>query len=407
MAPGPDATLYVSIPSPGGSLIALLDDRGLPRPGWPIEISAWTPCGLLSRADDGSVRLLCNATDVPRPGNDASDLRAFAFDAGGRSLPGSPVQLGPTSGLGDTGRVVGDELTLFADGRVTTAAADGSIRRSTYVPMVYCCGGGWAVGPDGVAYGVDPISGWDYGSAEVSRITALDLDGVRAGWPVRIDGIASGPAFGPGGQIVVTVGSFVRRTSRLLVFDRDGEAVAASSTELPIATGAFIEPGAYECFPFSPKPPIVARDGTIFVISEIDTAVFALDPSLEVRRGWPYRPATPLVRPGYPDPRYDIDCGSLGVPAVGPDSVLYMPLQARDPTVGGSLVAVGPDGRVRPGWPVELRRPGAEFWSVVVGSDGTVYALAIEPEPGDASSASVLAIAPDSTVLYTTTIIDP
>ncbi len=35
------------------------------------------------------------------------------------------------------------------------------------------------------------------------------------------------------------------------------------------------------------------------------------------------------------------------------------------------------------------------------------YALAIEPETGDASSASILAIAPDSTVLYRTTIIDP
>ena len=62
---------------------------------------------------------------------------------------------------------------------------------------------------------------------------------------------------------------------------------------------------------------------------------------------------------------------------------------------------------MRPSWPVELRRPGAEFWSVVVGSDGTAYALAIEPEPGDTSSASILAIAPDSTVLWTTTIIDP
>ena len=94
-------------------------------------------------------------------------------------------------------------------------------------------------------------------------------------------------------------------------------------------------------------------------------------------------------------------------PAIGPDNTLYLPLQARNATVGGRIVAVGPDGRVRPGWPVELHRSGAEFWSVVVGSDGTVYALAIEPETGDASSATILAIAPDSTVLYTTTIIDP
>jgi hypothetical protein len=62
---------------------------------------------------------------------------------------------------------------------------------------------------------------------------------------------------------------------------------------------------------------------------------------------------------------------------------------------------------MRPGWPVELRRPGSAFWSIVVGSDGTAYALAIEPETGDASSATILAIAPDSNVLYRTTIIDP
>ena len=97
----------------------------------------------------------------------------------------------------------------------------------------------------------------------------------------------------------------------------------------------------------------------------------------------------------------------LAIPAVGPDSTLYLPLQAREATVGGSIVAVGPDGRVRPGWPVVLKRPGSEFWSVVVGSDGAVYGLAVEPESGDTSSASILAIAPDSTVRYTSTIIEP
>ena len=58
--------------------------------------------------------------------------------------------------------------------------------------------------------------------------------------------------------------------------------------------------------------------------------------------------------------------------------------------------------------PVEATAaPGAEFASVVVGSDGTAYALAIEPETGGKFSASILAIAPDSTVLYTTTIVEP
>ena len=51
-----------------------------------------------------------------------------------------------------------------------------------------------------------------------------------------------------------------------------------------------------------------------------------------------------------------------------------------------------------------LLEHGAE---VVVGADGTVHALAIEPESSGGSSASILAIAPDSTVRWTTTIIEP
>jgi hypothetical protein len=70
-------------------------------------------------------------------------------------------------------------------------------------------------------------------------------------------------------------------------------------------------------------------------------------------------------------------------------------------------VAIGPDGRVRPGWPVVLERPGAEFWSVVVGSDQTAFALAIEPEAGERSSATILAIGPDGTVRYRVTVVEP
>ncbi|MDQ2966528.1 MAG: hypothetical protein M3R57_11850, partial [Chloroflexota bacterium] len=78
-----------------------------------------------------------------------------------------------------------------------------------------------------------------------------------------------------------------------------------------------------------------------------------------------------------------------------------------DATAGGRIVAVGRDGGVRPGWPVQLQRRGAEFWSVASGSNGTAYALAVELETSTSSSASIVAFAPDSTVLYTTTIVEP
>jgi hypothetical protein len=280
---------------------------------------------------------------------------------------------------------------------VTIVTANGAFRSGTPAPLVENYDE-WTVGPDGIGYGIALVSGWAEGSAEVSQITALDISGVREGWPVKIDGIASGPAIGRGGRIVLTVGSFVRDTSRVLVVDRDGKVVSA---ELPIATAE----SGIDCVP-GMQAPLVSQDGTIFVFSEIDTQIFAIDPSLAILRGWPYRPGTPLERPDPWRAEEGINCTSPAAPAAGPDNTLYLPLQARDSTVGGSLVAVGPDGKVRAGWPVELKRPGAEFWSVVVGSDGTVYALAIEPESNGGSSASILAIAPDSTVLYTTTIID-
>ena len=234
----------------------------------------------------------------------------------------------------------------------------------------------------------------------MSLITALALSGARAGWPVTIDGVASGPVFASAGRVVLTVGSRVQGTSRIVVVDPRTRALSRSP-RLAIRTA---ESGV-DCVASLPERPLVARDGKIVVFSAVDTAIFALDPSLTLLPGWPYHMATPLVRAGYEEPD-SLNCLGIAIPAVSPDGVLYLPLQARGPKVGGMLVAIGPNGRVRQGWPVELQRPGSEFWSVAVGSDGTAYALAVEPESSQASSATILAIAPDSSVLYRTTIID-
>ena len=416
MAPGPDGTLFVSIPSSGGSVLALFDRSGGLRPGWPIVVKNSTSCGRPLPADDGSVRVICNGTDLPVYDNDPSNVRAFAFDAGGRSIAGWPVTLRP----GSAERVIGGQMTVVeeqiltdtADVGVTTShvawmttvAADGTTRSGTKVPLVErCCGEEWAIGSDGIANGSAFGGDGTEGSPEVSWITSMDRSGLRSGWPVRIDGIASGPAFGPGGQIAMTVGSANRTSSRVLVFNRDGKAVSARSAQLPIMTA---ESGV-DCIVGAPKPPIIAHDGTTFVFSELDTAIFALDPTLQLMPGWPFEPPSPLERPDPSRGEEGLNCASLALPAAGPVGTLYLPLQPRNSKVGGNLVAVGPDGRVRGGWPVELTRPGSEFWSIAVGSDATIYALAIEPEAGGASSASILAIEPDSTVRYTATIIDP
>jgi hypothetical protein len=153
----------------------------------------------------------------------------------------------------------------------------------------------------------------------------------------------------------------------------------------------------------------VAEDGTIFLLSDAGgrTTVFGIDPSGKIMAGWPYRAAAGLQWQGS-CPGEVTGCGvSLATPAVGREDVLYLPQAAPEPATGGSLDAIGPDGRVRPGWPIVLKRPGAEFWSVVVGPGGTTFALAVEPEGGGRYSATVLAIAADGTVRYRTTLVEP
>jgi hypothetical protein len=97
----------------------------------------------------------------------------------------------------------------------------------------------------------------------------------------------------------------------------------------------------------------------------------------------------------------------LATPAVGPGDVLFLPQAAPAAMAGGSLVELSPDGHVPPGWPITLRRPGAAFWSVVVGPDGTLWALAVEPEAAGQSSATILAITPDGTVRSRITVVEP
>ena len=420
MAPGRDGALFVSIPRPAGSVLSLIDRSvGSPLPGWPVFIRGALLCGQPLPVEDGSVRIVCTLENPQ--GNMYNPISAFAFNSTGQQLTGWPIQL---PGTAYTARVVGDVLTLIEtiplgdvipEGQpshtvgLVTVAEDGSVRRGVPIPAVPAWPGDrWAIGPDGVAYGVQG----SVASQKVNQVTGIDLTGVRAGWPISIDGIASAPTFGPDGQIVLTVAAPVQYgtagTTRVFVIGRAGQVIAAKSSDLPVMTGLLppTSDGAFECSVPLPRPPIAAPDGSIFVFSDLDEAIYALDSTLKTASGWPIV-AGRLERP---DPwlgQGGISCPWVAVPAVGPDGTLYLPLKARNESVGGRLVAVGRDGRPRDGWPVELRRAGSEFWTVVVGPDGTVHALAIEPEAGGGSSATILAIAPDSTVISTRTIFDP
>jgi outer membrane protein assembly factor BamB len=413
LAPGRDGSLYVSISNrKGPAELLLLDSSGRPRPGWPVAIKDSTRCGVPFPVDDGSVRIVCDARDIPGSDPEADDVSAFAFDADGRLMTGWPVRLKLPAAI-----AMGTELTVVTEHRINDAedttishdvvvshiAANGTVRDGTPLALdVNRFGDQWTVGPDGVAFSAGEIDG----DTETSRISAIDSTGLRPGWPVTVRGFGSGPAVGSSGQIAVTLGSAERHTSRVVVFD--GEGKATSSAVLPFATLERTgDTGG--CTASLPQSPIVARTGAIFVYSELDNRIYALDPSLAVHKGWPFEPASSLARatPGLETEHEAGYCPASVTPAAGPDGTLVLSLEAPSSKVGGSLVAVGMDGRVRPGWPVGLKRPGSEFWTVAVGSDGTTYALAVEPEAGGKSSESILAIAPDSTVIYSKTIIDP
>jgi hypothetical protein len=411
LAPGRDGILIVAIPAPDGAVLLLLDRDGRARPGWPIVVPETTACPLVLPVDDGSIRAVCSTREVIRP-READQARAFAFDATGRSLPGWPVELGPTNQLDEpalyAGRMLGDELrlsvstnTVYQFARLTVVTASGEVQRGADLALNGCCEE-WGVGPDGVAYGVARPSDLGFSSSEPSRLTSVDHGGRRSGWPVEITGIASGPAFASDGRIILVFDNR-GQSSRVVTIRPAGAGTAETSDNVPVTTSVVEE----RCPPVLPRAPIVIGDGTTFVFSGRGGRFAALDASMDALAGWPFTSTQPLGPVGFDDPLASEFCPSFANPAAGEDGTLYLPLRTRDATVGGSLVAVGRDGQIRDGWPVELTRPGAAFWAVVVGADGTVHALAVEPEAGGTSSATILAIEPDSTIRFTATIIEP
>jgi hypothetical protein len=416
MAPGPGGTLYLSIPRRGGSVLALLGSAGRPRSGWPIAVNDSTSCELLLPLADGSVRVVSTLENPD--GNTISPIGAFAFASNGRLLAGWPVRLGDYGAEGYyAGRVIGDELTVYAwatlgDARaagsawIMTVAADGAVRNGTKVASVNCCEQRWAIGPDGVAYGSINHYGEDASAPKSSELLAVSFAGAGAGagFPIAIGGIASEPAFDAVGRIHVTGATEANGWARTFVHDPDGRAIGGSGNLRVRATDECVGiEGSCE----APAAPLVGPDGTTFVIDAgwQSTTVAGVGPSGLVMAGWPYRSDAGHQSKGT-CPRGVCEGYDLALPAIGPDNIVYLVHSAATTSVGGSIVAVGANGRVRAGWPVELRRPGDAFWSVVVGSDGTAFALAIESEGASASSATILAIAPDSTVLYRTTVIN-
>jgi hypothetical protein len=264
----------------------------------------------------------------------------------------------------------------------------------------------WAIGPTGTAFGtvhavIDPSS------LAKSELLAVSFDGIPAGFPLTITGSASRPAFDAAGRVHVVVGSTREPPARTLVFESGGQVAVGGSGALDVVAAA--ECVGVEGTCVVPAPPLVGADATRFVDGTgfSDTTVMAIGPSgRPLGESWPYRSDAGHQQVGVCPPGDVCEGYRVATPALGPGNVLHLLHSASSPSGGGSIVAIASDGRVRAGWPVALKRAGAAFWSVSVGSDGTAFALAIEPETSG-SSATILAIGPDSTVRYATTIVEP
>ena len=415
LAPRPDGGLFASIAAAGGTVLASLDRAGRLRPGWPIVLAGYSGCEIVADPADGSVRAVC-ATYHP------AGTRAFAYDDAGRQLARWPADL-----LGNLDewdrerpRLVDGQLYVIThswnppSATLVRVSTEGSVRSGANLwGLAAGNSPAWsigevAIGPDGTAYA---MAYSDDHSA--TQITAVDLGGARPGWPIRIKGYASTPSFGPDGRLYLTVELPGGGKSRVVALSRSGKAIAGWPVELPIAA-----PVAWNGAGDVLAAPVVAPDGSAFVVAEDNelpfggTTAYAIDGSGQPRAGWPYSAPSGLVWPGYCPP-CTTGCGLWrSDPVAGPDGSLHLL------HIGGSIVAVGTDGAVKAGWPVVLRRAGAEFEAVAVGADGTAYALAIEPEryedtecetgsPVPVSSATIVAIASDGAIRYRTTIVSP
>jgi len=337
--------------------------------------------------------------------------RAYAFDPMGRMMAGWPLE----TEIPVADRMVGDDLWLMVEPpngdesapasiHMVRIRADGTLDQGV-ATTVDSGDDAFAIGPDGVGYHARHY-GWSRSDlADVtSEVAAFDLTGMRSGWPATIKGNASTFAFDASGLVYLVVGSPSTRPARTVVLDKNGRVLPNGSAAMPVTSSATWDGAGGEV----PGPPIVADDGRAYIVDTQGghTRVVGLSPGGDPLTGWPYTSSIGMGWTGFCG-EGDTGCGHVRtMPAVGKGGFLYLVRAPSSRSTGGSLVVIGPDGKVRSGWPVGLKRAGSMFWSLTVDPRGGVWALAIEPERKGAS-ATILSIAEDSTIRWGTTILQP
>jgi hypothetical protein len=401
VAPLADGRLWVSFSNGDGTVLALLDSHGV---GSPMAVDG-DDCVPLAVAD-GSVRLLCAFSDEdPETCVDVCyEDRVYAYSPDFDELPGFPVSLPTalTAGVDRRGaRVVGTNVVLgylettddpegqpvSTTARLITVRDDGTLEQGAAVEGIeVCC----AISLEGIGYGDTVVSNDD--GTQMSTIFALDPSGMVSGWPVEIEGNTSRPGFGPAGDLYFT--SWIGDGSRLV---RIREASHSMSVDLQ-------DPVTWDARYDGPMAPVVGDTGRTLVV--VDDRILSFDGTGEALPGWPYEVETGFVERGACGPQ-DTGCQPwIEPPRLAPRGLIYA-LETPPEGQGERITAVNADGSIRSGWPKTLQREGASWDSVTIAENRIAYAVAIEPEPNDEASISILAFAPNGTREWIRVLVEP
>ena len=347
-----DGRLWISIPEKDGVTLLLIDSTGKASPGWPIVLPDVETCDELLPADDATVRVICSLTPPARPIRRVS--RAFAFDANAEALPGWPVDIED----GSIARVVGQDVVLLVNPLLqeggeagdTVARLDGRHRQGWNAPKRRRGSSSRAVTAIG-CIGVRRDRIWRDPSGLGDREHHQDrCHGVRAGRS------AAGLAGDDRRQRIElrlrrqwtrVCSRLTRPTSEPLELSSSTKTATncpnGSADQAIVSTGTFDGASGEDI----PGPPIVADDGTVYIISTAGgtTAVVGLDPSGKPLAGWPYESKLDMQWTGFCGDG-DTGCGyDRTEPAIGPDNSA-LPAQRRCNLVDGREASLrsGADG---------------------------------------------------------------
>jgi hypothetical protein len=386
----------------GGSVVALLGPDLQPRPGWPLRIIGWI-CGSNSNSGGwapqpttrGSVRVVCRIAE----GGQGDPLLGLELDAAGKVIATwhSPVGYWwdyQPQFVGDRlvalGRDVPDfegvdaptspspQITYW----ITSTGSDGSVTVGSHVSVPMDTPVGVALGSNGTSY--------VYGT---SGISAFDLAGSLAGWPVSMAPDRSLPGISSHESIVVTQ-SLPDSGHTTVLRVMDGQATALSSSLAMSPVVAF--DGQGQALGIAP----LLRDGIATVIGRAANGlVIRRFGDSEQHDGWP------LDVPGSLDTQGSCAGSTVGgcgvwtsLPSLLPDGTLLVPIAARSATAGPQILAVGADAKPRVGWPIVAGGPGTHVWSLIGDGRGGVYALVSDALTGSGSKTEIVSIAQDGTV---------